>query len=299
MSKDRTVLVTGASGRQGQRVVKHLLRAGFVVRALVRDRTTQVAAQLQSWGAIPVEGTFEDRGALSAAMRGVHGVFSMQNFWRAGYVDEFLQARNILEAAVEAHVPHFVYSSAGIDRDAGLPNIETKAIIEAMTFDAFPHATVLRPVWFMEGFGPDFFDFKRNVFTFVTAPGRPHGWVSLEDIGRFVASALATPDDYAGLRINLASSTSTGEQMAEAFGRAMGRRLAYEQWSEQKTEQVVRDWVPDAPYSLELRRIYDFIRDVNFTLDFAAIEQKLPVRHTLESWVNTVWYPSWKASIPP
>ncbi|WP_437502921.1 NmrA/HSCARG family protein [Sorangium sp. So ce1099] len=299
MSKDRTVLVTGASGRQGKQVVKHLLRTGFAVRALVRDRTTPAAEQLRSWGATLVEGTFEDRAALGAATRGAHGVFSMQNFWRAGYVAEFLQARNVLEAAIEAHVPHFVYSSAGIDRDAGLPNIETKAIIEAMTLDAFPHATILRPVWFMEGFGPDFFDLERNVFGYVTAPDRPHGWVSVEDIGRFVASALAAPDDYAGVRINLASSASTGEQMAEAFSRALGRRIVYEQWSEQKTEQVVRDFVPHAPYCHELRLIYDYIRDVNFTLDFAALDEKLPVRHTLESWVNTVAYPAWLRTLGP
>ncbi|MGK3985647.1 NmrA family NAD(P)-binding protein [Sorangium sp. So ce136] len=124
-------------------------------------------------------------------------------------------------------------------------------------------------------------------------------WVSVEDIGRFVSSALAAPDDYAGVRINLASSTSTGEQMAEAFSRALGRRIVYEQWSEQKTEQVVRDWVPHAPYCHELRRIYDHIRDVNFKLDFAVLDEKLPVRHTLESWVNTVAYPAWLRTLGP
>ena len=292
MRKERVVVVTGATGRQGAAVARHCLAAGFDVRAVVRNPDAPAAARLRQAGAATVRADFDDVEGLRSAFRGAEALFSMQSFWEAGYVKEFLQARNALDAAKAEGLAEIVYSSAAIDSGAGLPHIETKAVIEALTRHEFPNSTILRPVWFMEGAGPGYFDVDRRLFTFVTAPGRAHGWISVDDIGRFAVRAFLDPGTYAGLTLNLASRFSTGEEMASAFGRGVGMPLQYEAWDEAKTDAMVHGYLADPVFARELRRVYDFIRDVNFTVDDALIDRYLPERHTLDSWVREIWAPS-------
>ena len=74
----RTVLVTGATGNQGGATARHLLGAGWQVRALVRDPGSSAAHALAQAGAHLVLGDMADRESLDRAAAGVHGVFSVQ-----------------------------------------------------------------------------------------------------------------------------------------------------------------------------------------------------------------------------
>lgn len=64
-----------AAGRLSRR---RLLKAGWPVRAFVRDTSSGNAAALQSAGAQLSRGTFADTDVIRLAMNGVHGVFSVQ-----------------------------------------------------------------------------------------------------------------------------------------------------------------------------------------------------------------------------
>jgi len=79
-----TVMVTGATGRQGGAVTRHLLEAGFGVRALVRDPQTPRAGALAERGIELAQGDLENRDSIQRAVEGAYGVFSMQNFFQAG-----------------------------------------------------------------------------------------------------------------------------------------------------------------------------------------------------------------------
>lgn len=74
---DLTVLVTGATGKQGGNVARQLLAKGHTVRALTRKTDSPAARQLQKLGAELAAGNLEDRAALEQAMQGVDAVFSM------------------------------------------------------------------------------------------------------------------------------------------------------------------------------------------------------------------------------
>jgi nucleoside-diphosphate-sugar epimerase len=67
------VLVTGATGNVGSRVVRELLERGVPVRAFVRD-PGKAAAQLGDH-VEPAVGDFGDPGSMKAALDGVDGVF--------------------------------------------------------------------------------------------------------------------------------------------------------------------------------------------------------------------------------
>ena len=89
---DRTILVTGATGRQGGAVVRHLLAKGWKLRALTRDPGGGPAQGLSSRGVEILRGDLEDPGSLVNAVRGVHGVYSVQDFWSVGARREIKRA---------------------------------------------------------------------------------------------------------------------------------------------------------------------------------------------------------------
>ncbi|HEX7453525.1 MAG TPA: NmrA family NAD(P)-binding protein, partial [Polyangiaceae bacterium] len=128
---NRIVLVTGATGRQGGAVARHLLKRGtFVVRALVRDKDKPAAQALERAGAVLVKGEFNDRASLDLALQDAYGVFSVQSL-NAGLEAEVRDGNALADAAKAAAVEHFVYSSVGgAERKTGIPHFESKARIE-------------------------------------------------------------------------------------------------------------------------------------------------------------------------
>jgi len=118
---DKTLLVTGATGRQGGAVIRHMLGKGWKLRALTRSSNAPAAQELTRQGVEVVQGDLEDPASLECATRGVHGAYSVQDFWSVGAKREVAQGKNLAEAAKKAGVEHFVYSSVGgVERNSGI-----------------------------------------------------------------------------------------------------------------------------------------------------------------------------------
>src|SRR5439155_24117078 len=77
MSGKLTVLVTGATGKQGGHLVRELIARGHAIRALTRRPESAGAAALAARGVTIVTGDVEDRGSLERAARGVDTVLAM------------------------------------------------------------------------------------------------------------------------------------------------------------------------------------------------------------------------------
>ena len=69
--KRGTVLVVGATGRQGGAVARHLLDTEFRVRALVRDSQKPRARALAESGIELVKGDLDDLASLERALDGI------------------------------------------------------------------------------------------------------------------------------------------------------------------------------------------------------------------------------------
>src|SRR5229473_8332055 len=108
---DKTVLITGATGRQGGSVLRNMRTKGWKLRALTRYSDGAGAEALTSQGIEVVKGDLEDPPSLEQAARGVYGVYSVQDFWAVGAKREVQQGKNLADAAKKAGVQHFVYSS--------------------------------------------------------------------------------------------------------------------------------------------------------------------------------------------
>jgi uncharacterized protein YbjT (DUF2867 family) len=100
-----------------------------------------------------VRGDLEDPASLENAVRGVYGVYSVQDFWSIGAKREVQQGQNLAEAARKGGVTHFVYSSVGgAERDAHIDHWDSKWEIEKHIRKLGLPATILRPAAFMENY---------------------------------------------------------------------------------------------------------------------------------------------------
>jgi UDP-glucose 4-epimerase len=124
-----TILLTGATGLVGSRLLPRLSEAGFSVRALVR-RDIDLPPN-----ATAIRGDLDDAAALQAAVEGVDAVVHLAALFRTQDEDAIWRAnrdgtRNLV-AAVQAHAPgaRFVMASTGnvYDDDTPRPSRETDA----------------------------------------------------------------------------------------------------------------------------------------------------------------------------
>ena len=124
---------------------------GQDVRILTRSPTK--AAALKGRGAEIVTGNFMNSMVLERALVGVDGVFAMTTFLECGIDMEVEQGKTLAQAAKNANVAHYVYTSVGgAERNTGIPHFETKWKVEQYIERLNLPATIFRPVFFMENF---------------------------------------------------------------------------------------------------------------------------------------------------
>jgi uncharacterized protein YbjT (DUF2867 family) len=111
--KDKTIFVTGATGKQGSAAVRHLLEAGYKVRGLTREPDKPEAQRLIDLGAEIVEGNLDDPAQIRKDIDGSYGVFAVLTWREEGPAGEVKQGKHLADAAKDAGVEHFLYSSVG------------------------------------------------------------------------------------------------------------------------------------------------------------------------------------------
>ncbi|GAB3179247.1 NmrA/HSCARG family protein [Telluribacter humicola] len=223
----KTVLVTGATGSQGNAVARHLLKRGFTVRALTRNPANPKAQALAQMGAIIVQGDLEQPDSLVQALRGCDAVFSMQNYWEkgVGLEGEQRQALHMINAARQAGIRHFVQSSiAGADSAQGIPHIESKWLIEEKVRASGLTYTFLRTVFFMDSvFNPKYDGFISMLRGVLDDHVPGHHLIAMDDLGAVAAEVIARPDPYLNKAIHVSSDILSGEEMKTIVKEVTGK----------------------------------------------------------------------------
>jgi uncharacterized protein YbjT (DUF2867 family) len=161
------ILVVGATGTLGGRITRGLLRQEKEVRILVRDPSPSVelapmglatsADTLVTAGAQLVTGDLTDRASLTAACAGVDTVITTAT---AAKRDGDLEAvdlngtLNLIDAAVEAGVSHFIYTSAyGSVIGSPNPMLHIRATCEKALVESGLTWTILQVTYLYEVLG--------------------------------------------------------------------------------------------------------------------------------------------------
>jgi uncharacterized protein YbjT (DUF2867 family) len=278
----KTVLVTGATGRQGGSVIRHLLGKGWTLRALTRRADPAAVQRLASQGIEVVKGNLEDPASLERATCGAYGIYSVQDFWSVGARREVLQGKNLADAARKAGVEHFVYSSVGgAERASGIDHWESKWEIEKYIRKLGLPATMIRPAAFMENYYIDKVEvgiLQGKLLDPIRAD-KPYQTIAADDIGAFVALAFDRPGEFVGTELEIAGSELTNLEAAEVFSRVLGRPVRFQRLP----MPLVR-----IALGREFYRMFRWFNRAGFNADIAELRRKFPeVRlHTLEEWLR-------------
>jgi len=293
---DRLVLVTGATGRQGGSVIRHMLPKRWKLRALTRDSNTNAAQELLRKGIEVVNGDLEKPATLGLALRGVYGVFSVQDFWSVGARREVQQGKNLADAAKKAGVEHFVYSSVGgAERSSGIDHWESKWEVEKHIRRLGLPATILRPTAFMENYYIDQVEIgilKGKLMDPIRA-GKPYQTIATDDIGAFAALAFERPKDFIGMELEIAGSELTNADAAQVFSRVLGKPVKFRKLP----MLLVRLFL-----GREFYQMFRWFNHSGFKADIANLRRLYPEVHlqTLEEWLrNEGWHKRARHVRPP
>jgi len=253
----KTLLITGATGRQGGAVIDALLASpnpDFTILAVTRDTSSAAAKRLgsKSPSIRLIQGDLDDIPALfrsalkESPNKDIWGVYSVQVSMGTNVTveSEIAQGKNMVDAALEHGVSHFVYSSverggdeASWDNTTPIPHFQTKYHIEQHLRDRAGEArpstsrppgkmgwTILRPVAFMDNLVPGFPTkvFLAAMRNYIGQDGKKVQWVYTGDIGRFAAKAFNAPAEWDGRAMGIAGDELTFDELSRAFGRATG-----------------------------------------------------------------------------
>jgi len=251
----REVLVLGSHIKQGGVVVKDILETGqYGVRLLVQDLDNPKARKLKELGAKLYQGDPLNKKSLMDAMKGVHYVFFVQDFWEIGKDKEIEEGYNIIEVAKELGVQHLVYSSvSGADKNTGIPYLENKLHIEQKLIKSGLPYTILRHVSLMENYlMPEVKEgIEKGVFKTPLKPETKLQLISVKDIGKFVLHAYETPDIHKGQINEIAADELTQAEIAKM----LNCKYEYLDISKlQKDEQGLYQWLDTVGYNVDIEK---------------------------------------------
>ncbi len=192
-----TLLVTGASGQLGRRVIAHLLQSQKVPpqRIIATTRKPESLADLAAQGIVVRKADFEDPASLATAFAGADRLLliSTDALDRPGRRLE--QHRNAIDAAAKAGVKHVVYTSMPRP-EAGSPipfapdHLGTEQALAASPMSW----TVLRHNWYADNLHLSLPNALATGHWYSAAGDGATAYVTREDCARADAAALASAD---------------------------------------------------------------------------------------------------------
>jgi len=275
MSGRQTILVTGATGKQGGAVLRHLRGSTFDLRALTRKPDGGAAQALTAEGIEVIKGDLDDAESLKAALKDAWGVVAVQNTWEAGVEREEEQGKRIARLAREAGVQHFVYTSVGsAERGTGVPHFDNKWRVENEVRGlGFPSYVILRPVFFMENLPSPWF-LNGDALGTAMKPDTKLQMVAVDDIGRLGARAFTDAARLSGREIEIAGDEATMAQAAAVLGKSLKRDIHFVEYP----IAAVREQSEDMALMLE------WFERVGYGADIAALDNEFGQMTRLEDW---------------
>ncbi len=273
--------MTGATGKQGGAVLRHLQQKGFAVRALTRDPNKPEARTLVGHGTEVMRGDLNDQGSLTRALDGVDGVYSVQTRAGEGVEGEVRQGIALADAAKRSRISQFVYSSvAAADRHTGIPHFESKFRVEEHLRGTGLRNTILRPVYFMENWLGMRDRIEAGILALPLSPETRLQMIAVDDIGAFAALAFEKPGHWQGRAVELAGDELSMTELAQAFSRMTGREVRYEQVPWDQWEQKAGP---------EYAAMYRWFEQNGFHVDIPALRQEYPNLMGFERWLGSTW----------
>ncbi|HVY80195.1 MAG TPA: SDR family oxidoreductase [Steroidobacteraceae bacterium] len=238
----QTLLVTGAAGKLGQRVIAHLLDTHHVppARIVAGTRTPDKLAALAAKGVQVRKLDFEDGASLASALAGVDRMLliSTDAIDRPGR--RLTQHKAAVAAATQARLKHVIYTS--------MPNPEKSLVTfapdhfgteRALGASGLSH-TILRNSWYMEGLLMSMPARLASGKWFTAAGDGQLAYVAREDCARIAAAVLVSESTGTAIYDVTGPRKHTIAGIAALVSEVTGKPLEVVQVSEEELIQGMK-----------------------------------------------------------
>lgn len=278
-NNSKSILVFGATGRQGGGVAQKLLDDGWHVKAVTHNPGKSSTVELKRLGAEIVQADMNDKSSLLKAMEQVYGVYSVQPLYPEDPEKEIEHGKNVADAAQESNISHFIYGSvSGAERDSGVPHFEKKWEIEKYLRSIDIPFTIIRPAFFMENF-KNFTESqgeRLNLQGFIEEHIKLK-MISVQDIGSFTSVVLNNPEEYINKSLNIAGDELNLKEVANVF---------------QEEFKVECDVQKSAREKFQKNKMFQWYETEGYQADIPKLREIYPDLLDLSSWVRqSEWNP--------
>lgn len=198
------ILVIGATGYLGSEISGLLTKEGKSVRAMVRETSDKKKIDhLRQMGVEIIKGDIRDPSSFSPALEGVEVVITTISAMPFSYVPgendmervDLWGIKKLIDAAVNARVHHFIYTSFSKQIDLHFPLSDAKREAEVYLQKSGLTYTILRPSYFMETWftGAVGFDVENAKIQLCGEGTNPVSYISFKDVAKFTTESLNNP----------------------------------------------------------------------------------------------------------
>lgn len=233
---ETNILVLGATGYIGGRLVPRLLQAGYSVRVMARS---PLKAQGKAWPGVEiVQGDVLETADIDRACEGIHILYYLVHSMSAGEADfegrDRIGARNVAEAAARAGVGRIIYlGGLGNRGSATSPHLRSRHEVGSILRSGSVPVTEFRAAVII-GSGSASFEMIHHLVNRLPVMVCPR-WVnvrtqpiSIRDVIRYLLDCLGLPETT-GRTIDIGGpDVLTYREMMLTTARSLGlRRLIY------------------------------------------------------------------------
>ena len=222
-----TILVTGAAGQLGQRVIHHLLETYKIAPAdiVAATRSPDKLAELSAKGVVTRKADFDDAANLAQAFAGVDRLLIISTDSLDTPGKRLAQHKAAIDAAKAAGVKHIFYTSMP-NPDKSLvtfapDHLGTEAAIKASGLGY----TILRDAWYMDNFMMSLPHNLQGGKWYTATAGGKAPYISREDCALAIAAALASSNTDSRTYTLTGSTSYSITDIASTVSAITGRPL--------------------------------------------------------------------------
>lgn len=248
------MLVTGATGKLGSKVVEALLKTVPASQIAVSVRDPQKAEGLRARGIDVRQGDFNDPASLDAAFAGVDRILIISA--DGDNETRIRQHTNAVEAAARANVRFIAYTSLANAKESKLflapPH---QAAEQAILKTGIPYS-FLRNNWYLENETASIQGVLAGAPWVTSAGAGKVGWALQQDYAEAAAAVLAG-EGHEHTIYELSGKLLTQEELASAVGAVLGKDVPVQQVDDAAYADIMKGaGVPDfvIPMLVEIQK---------------------------------------------
>jgi len=231
------ILVTGATGKLGTKVVESLLKTVAASQLAVSVRNPEKAEELKSRGVEVRQGDFDHPETLVSTFTGIDRLLIISA--DGDNETRIRQHANAVEAAQKAQVKFIAYTSVGNAGNNPLQLAQVHRTTEAAIIKTGIPYSFLRNNWYLE-------NETRNIqgvlagAPWVTSAGTGKvGWAAKQDYAD-AAAAVLSGEGHENTIYELSGKPMTQEELAAVLGTVLGKEVIVQQVDDAAYAEIMK-----------------------------------------------------------